>query len=413
MTVNIITFFSSVTPQQRISTITAKLRNTNANLYTAVSFFEDGVKRDKSIREQHNYLFVGTGGTENAIAQFITKAKLHPPILLLSYEGSNSLPAAMEIRTALQQQNIPARIIHDSLENLIPRINEWCDFSEVISRIHSSRIGVFGKASSWLIASNLDRSAVSRKWGVEFKDYPMKTLIDMTKDDLWEEFSPNLQHFLSEAQSNECDNENIQQSAIVAQALAALVKNHELNAVTLECFDLLEKTDISGCYATSYLNTLEGIVAGCEGDLPSTFTMMVSKYLTHQPTFMANVVDINVDNNSVVFAHCTVPTTILESYKIMTHYETDKSVAIRGRFPFRDITVFKMFGKELTDFWVAEGVITKNLTNENQCRTQIRATLTEPVSYFLNLSLANHHIIIPGKHKRRIYDFFDFIQRRL
>ncbi len=71
-----------------------------------------------------------------------------------------------------------------------------------------------------------------------------------------------------------------------------------------------------------------------------------------------------------------------------------------------------MFGKELTEFWVSEGVITKNLSDEYRCRTQIRTTLTESVSYFLNNSLANHHVIIPGKHKRRILDFFDFIQRQ-
>ncbi|MFW9934950.1 MAG: fucose isomerase, partial [Candidatus Thorarchaeota archaeon] len=112
------------------------------------------------------------------------------------------------------------------------------------------------------------------------------------------------------------------------------------------------------------------------------------------------------------FAHCSVPTNILESYDITSHFESDKSVAIRGRFPFRDITVFKMFGKDLTDFWVSEGIITKNLSDENRCRTQIRATLTESVSYFLDNSLANHHVIIPGKHKQRILDFLNFIQHK-
>ena len=389
-----------------------KLRKTKARVFTPENYVSEGMKRDKTIRDQHNFLFVGSGGTEDSIAQFLQKTKMPPPIQLLTHEGDNSLPAAMEVRKYLDQKGTIARIIHDSLERLIQRISDWCQYDEILERLTRSRIGIFGNPSSWLIASDIDQQAVSKKWGVEFKQYSMSTLTDRKNDDLWEEFSPHLEKFLSNATNIECKNEDIQKAAIVAQSLVALAKNHELDAVTVECFKLLQNTDISGCFAVSHMNTLDNVIAGCEGDLPTTFTMLLGKYLTKQPSFMANVVDVNVDNNSVVFAHCTVPTNIVESYDITTHFESNKSVAIRGQFPFRDITVFKIFGKDLTDYWVSEGVITKNLSEDHRCRTQIRATLTESVSYFLDNSLANHHVIIPGKHKQEILDFFDFIKRQ-
>ncbi len=411
VTVNIISFFASSSMTRRVSGISEKLSSTNARIFSPDEFIRDGIKRDKTIRDQHNYIFIGSGGTEDAVAQFISKVKFLPPIIFLTHEGDNSLPAAMEIRKYLEQRSIPARIVHDSFERLIDRIKEWHEFDTILEKIQNSRIGVFGESSSWLIASGIDQGAVTKKWGVEFKEYSIDLLIDRTKDDLWAEFSPTLEEFLNNASTIECNNDEIQKAAIVAQSLAALAKNHNLDALTVECFKLLEVTDISGCFAVSHLNTLDNLIAGCEGDLPSTFSMMLAKFLTNQPVFMANVVDVNTDNNSVIFAHCTVPTSIVESYDITTHFESNKSVAIRGRFPFRDITVFKLFGKDLTDYWVSQGVITKNLTRENSCRTQIRTTLTEPVSYFLENSLANHHVIIPGKHKQRILDFFAFIER--
>jgi L-fucose isomerase-like protein len=409
--VNIITFFASGLLKRRVSGIVEKLGQTNAKVFTPESYVSEGVKRDKTIREQHNYLFVGSGGTEDIIATFIKKVKITPPILLLTHEGDNSLPAAMEVRKYLDQHGIPAKIIHDTLEQLISRISDWCQYDDILDRLMNSRIGIFGNPSSWLIASEIDQQAVTKKWGVEFKQYPMDTLIERAEDDLWSEFSPSLESFLNNASAIDCPNEDIQKAAIVAQSLAVLVKSHDLNAVTVECFKLLEETEITGCFAVSHINTIENVIAACEGDLPATFTMLLGKYLTNQPSFMANVVDVNTDNNSVIFAHCTVPTNIVESYDIISHFESNKSVAIRGKFPFRDITVFKMLGKDLTDYWVSEGVITKNLSDEHRCRTQIRTTLTESVSYFLDSSLANHHIIIPGKHKRRILDFFNFIKR--
>ncbi len=398
--------------KRRVSGIMDKLGATKAHLFTPDNFIREGIKRDKTIRDQHNYIFVGSGGTEDSVIQFLLKAKLPAPILLLSYEGDNSLPAAMEIRKYLEQQSIQARIIHDSLDRLTKRISEWCDFDEILRRVQESRIGLIGASSSWLMASEISKSSVEKKWGVEFREYPLSTILDRANDDLWGEFKPILEAFVRDARNSECSEEELRKAAIVAQALTALAKNHDLDAVSLECFRLLEETGITGCFALSHLNSLEDMVAGCEGDLPTTFSMMLSKYLTKQPAFMVNVVDVNPDNNSVVFAHCTVPVKIVESYDILTHFESNKSVAIRGRFPFRDITVFKMLGKDLTDYWVSEGVITKNLENENQCRTQVRATLTESVSYFLTSSLANHHVIIPGKHKGRILEFFNFIRRQ-
>ncbi|MFX0169528.1 MAG: hypothetical protein ACFE89_09280 [Candidatus Hodarchaeota archaeon] len=411
LVVHITTFFSPVTPKRETSAVMDKLGTTKARVYSPENYLNEGLKRDRTIRDQHNYLFVGTGGTEYEITQFLSKAKLSPPIILLSHEGSNSLSSAIETRTHLELKETPTRIIHDSLDNLVTRINTWCDYSDIMNRIQTSKMGIIGKPSPWLIASNVNRSEVTKKWGIEFRDYEINTITDRINDDLWEEFSPALEEFLNQAATIECENKDLQKAAIIAQALTALAKNHDLNAVTMECFTILKETGVSGCFATSHLNTLKDHVAGCEGDIPTTFTLLLAKYLTGQSGFMANVVDVNLDTNSVVFAHCTVPTNILDSYDITSHYESGKSVAIRGRFPFRDLTVFKIFGKDLSNFWVSEGLITKNLTNDYQCRTQIRATLTDPVSYFLNSSLANHHVIIPGKHKHRIVDFFDFIQQ--
>ncbi|MDO8055623.1 MAG: hypothetical protein Q6361_02075, partial [Candidatus Hermodarchaeota archaeon] len=204
MSVHIITFFSPATQKRHISAVMDTLGTTKARVYSPENYIKEGLKRDRSIRDQHNYLFVGTGGTEDDIVRFLDKTKLQPPILLLSYDQSNSLPSAMETRTHLEQQEIPTRIIHDSLDNLVERINDWCNFAEIINRIGSSRIGIIGKPSSWLIASEVDRWEVSRNWGVEFKEYGLNSITSRMKDDLWEEFAPELESFLKQAQSIEC-----------------------------------------------------------------------------------------------------------------------------------------------------------------------------------------------------------------
>ena len=124
---------------------------------------------------------------------------------------------------------------------------------------------------------------------------------------------------------------------------------------------------------------------------------------------MANVIDVDMATNSVIFAHCTAPTSLLERYELTTHFESGKSLAIRGKFKQQDVTIAKVFGKDLSEFWVSRGVLTENLAKKQGCRTQIRVTLTEPVNYFLDGALANHHVIVLGDYCRKLQEFFSFI----
>ena len=76
------------------------------------------------------------------------------------------------------------------------------------------------------------------------------------------------------------------------RAIRKIVDEDRLSALTLSCFRLIEQTGTTGCLALSLLND-EGIIAGCEGDLQSVFTMLAAKVLTGKPAFMANPSMIN------------------------------------------------------------------------------------------------------------------------
>ncbi|MHA1290271.1 MAG: fucose isomerase, partial [Candidatus Thorarchaeota archaeon] len=141
-----------------------------------------------------------------------------------------------------------------------------------------------------------------------------------------------------------------------------------------------------------------------------TFTMMLSKLLTETPSFMANVASIDQELNSAVFAHCTIPTSITEKYEITNHFETGMSIGVRGKLPLTEVTVVKVFGEDLSDYWVSGGTIIENLVNDTGCRTQIRVAMEEPVDYFLEESLANHHIIVLGDLQHEFEGFFEYVK---
>ncbi|MFW9956824.1 MAG: fucose isomerase [Candidatus Odinarchaeota archaeon] len=357
------------------------------------------------------YIFIGTGGTENEVSKFLETEDLKPPIILLSYDERNSLPAAMEIRSYLQRKGIASRIVHMPLLQLHALLRRWSKYLGIIEQLREDKLGVIGEPSSWLIASYVNFQRVKERWGLDIEDIHIDELTKRLPEKISKEFLGHIDTFKSNANCQSVSDNEIEKAGIVAQRLVELAKSKKLAAMTVQCFSLLQETGISGCYSLSYLNDMEGFVAGCEGDIPATFTMLLARLLTGSPTFMANVASVNQELNTAVFAHCTISTSITDGYEITNHFETGMSIGVRGKLPLAEVTILKVFGEDLSEYWVSGGTIIDNLVNENACRTQIRVAMDEPVDYFLEESLANHHIIIPGDHVQEIVEFFDFVNR--
>ncbi|TFG31600.1 hypothetical protein EU527_12065 [Candidatus Thorarchaeota archaeon] len=400
MPINIVPFFSLVSPEGLSNEVLKEIEH-------------EGVKildnKDKVPCDRPLFILIGTGGTENSVKTFIEDNRVTAPITLLSYDERNSLPAAMEIRAYLQKKGTSARIVHRKLGDLQALLGQWSQYIKIKENLRESTIGVIGEPSSWLIASDIDPNEVRKRWGTEIKKIPIEDLTKKLPKEMNETISNQVHDFQSMADCQSVENDEIKKAGTVAQRISEISEIHNLAAVTVQCFSLLQDTDISGCFALSYLNDKEDFVAGCEGDIPATFTLLIAKMLTGVPALMANVATVNQDLNTAVFAHCTVPRGITENYEITSHFETGMSVGIRGRLPLTDVTIVKVFGDDLSKYWVSGGTIIGNLVNDKGCRTQIRVALEEPVDYFLEESLANHHIVILGDFVQEFIEFFEFM----
>ncbi|MFX1332554.1 MAG: hypothetical protein ACFE9W_13410 [Promethearchaeota archaeon] len=406
MAIKVIPFFSPLTPTSFRDSVLKMMKIEDVEVlmpedYTTMMQIEPERVKGRT------YILVGSGGSENLINDFVNKTSLGS-IFLLSHPQNNSLPAAMETRASLEQQGIPSRIIHGPLTKLAEQLKTRAKFAAVIEKIGASKLGVIGNSSNWLVASGVDDARVKERWGLDIEHLPIETLLDNMAPDLDEESEAQLKEFLSNASCSDVSEEEVAKAARVARRVSQIVDSEHLDAVTIECFELLMQTKISGCYALSTLNERDDFVAGCEGDIPSTFTMLLAKHLFRKPVFMANVADVNLESNTATFAHCTLPTSLASEYRIMTHYETGMSLGLRGTISPQKITIMKVFGKDLTQYWASSGDIIENLENKTGCRTQIRVKLQDSVSYFLEESLANHHVIVLGEFAERVKDFFSF-----
>ncbi len=358
--------------------------------------------------------FIATGGTEE---YFKSNYEVLPrPVLLLSDGLHNSFAAAFEIKTFLTRQGIASALFNAPLDNnpgFFKTLEQFLFGTDsvgdttlppdplpkfpksVMKAFEKTRIGLIGGASGWLISSGIDREAVESTYGARFIDIDLKELeesfaaIRPDETDV-ARICDRTEGFLTGDRTRE----DLVDATRMYLAVKSLCTKYSLQALTLKCFGILGSCKTTACLALALLNE-EGIVAGCEGDIPALWTMLYAKYALGQPAFMANPSSSNRRECTIDFAHCTVPLNMVHGYRLPSHFESQSGIGIAGSVPSGRYRILKISGKTLDQYYETEGDIIMNTNVPQRCRTQIRFRFIseEEFDRFLRVSKGNHIIL--------------------
>jgi L-fucose isomerase-like protein len=325
--------------------------------------------------------------------------------VLVAHRGHNALPAALEAMAAINQNGGRGRIVSLTGDVAADRraLDEAVGDLEAVVAMRSTRLGVIGGPSSWLVASSPGPEVVRRRWGPEVVTVEPTRMIELTRTPvtptgvLAERFTK-----VADPVRSTVDRAAVDNAMGVRAALVDVIENDQLDAVTVRCFDLLGDPGTSGCLALASLND-DGIVAGCEGDVPSALAMLWVRHLLGQPTWMANPASLDVDRNELLLAHCTVAPSMVESFALDTHFESGMGVGISARFSNQPVTLIRLGGLDLDQCWIAEGAIVATGDDADLCRTQVTIELSSGnVGDLLTHPLGNHLVLAAGHHEQRL-----------
>lgn len=345
---------------------------------------------------EKDLIFVRTGGTEGIFKALGLKG----PIRLLTSGKDNSLAAAMEILAYINANGGRGEILHGTPEYIAQRLQELGDacgdgacggkalgagafigsgagkWLKPLPELDfgGARLGIIGKPSDWLIASDVDYAKAKAKLNLELVDIDIDELIRDVKS------------------RKDVDLRSFKGSEAIYDALKGIVARYRLSGLTIRCFDLLDTLGNTGCLALARLNA-EGIPSSCEGDVPALITMMIASKMYGCPGFQCNLSRISGDQ--LLFAHCTVPLSMVRSFSYDTHFESGIGTAIKGEIPEGPVVIMKV-APDLSCMAAIEATILRNQSEPGLCRTQIIVSAPGAAPYFLTAPLANHHIVVPN-----------------
>jgi L-fucose isomerase-like protein len=192
------------------------------------------------------------------------------PVFLIAHPGNNSLPACLEVLARLNKDGIRGKIFY--LKNLedkdgLNQIQNAQHDLEVRHSLKRTRLGLVGTASDWLVASKPEVEVVKQIWGPEIVHvdfYELKKRMRNIKPESLIQYKSSLvKDALAIIEPSQSE---IDEVVKVYAGLKQLVKELELESITVRCFDLVSDMKTTGCFGLAQLID-DGIIAGCEGDL--------------------------------------------------------------------------------------------------------------------------------------------------
>lgn len=385
--------------------IRSKISSDPRELESQKEQYLNEIKKEYEISSDgETFFFIESGGTEEQFKELYTKYK--EPYNLIATNANNSLPSALEIASFLKNKNLAYNLYHATKEDIIDVLahkrslnrkeNYPLKFTDKI--LKDKRLGVVGKPSDWLISSEVNYEDAFNKTGVKLVDISL------------EEFKKEIDNakaivdpiVFANKLNKKVDEMTLEGALKIYSALYSIIKKHDLNGLTVRCFDLLGIYHNTSCLALALLNS-QGYIATCEGDIPAMLTMAIIKERFNQSSFQVNPSFINEKEIYGYFAHCTIPLDMCISYKFDTHFESGLGIGIAGELNLAKVTIFKI-NNSLDKFEIFEGQIMENLHYQNLCRTQLKIKFCEDISSLIDMPCGNHLIIFKGHHKNDVLD---------
>ncbi len=352
--------------------------------------FKNAVSRIEKLFPQGEYtltesnpdvLFFLTGGSEQSAMKQVSAGHFY---MLIGSQHDNSYASATEVKACLNERNSPSMLLDEEEVETRQILEDFCTVKQALKALNGKRLGQIGQVSDWLISSAIPPGLLEAKFGIKLSVIPWSELAHFA------EFKASDTFLDSFSGENHID---LTETAKVSELLTNAIQKWSLDAITVECFPMVQKDGVTACLPLAKFNN-EGIPAGCEGDHTAIAGMMLCKELTGIIPWIAN---INKATDEVcMFSHCTIAPGLVSGFAVTTHFETGKGTAISGDFKEDRVTIFR-FDNKLSRAFIASASITGRPKSATACRTQIEVKLTENEVKLLRQSpLGNHHLVFPG-----------------
>jgi len=214
----------------------------------------------------------------------------------------------------------------------------------------------------------------------------------------------------------------IENSAAMYLGQKSVLKKRGANAITINCLGGFYGGHIHAypCLGFHALNN-EGLVGGCECDVPSAAAMVAGGILSNgRPGFISDPV-IDTAKRRIIYAHCVASNKVFgpdgpsNPYEILTHSEDRQGASVRSVLPAGYMTTSIEISNDRKEILFHQGKGVGNDPDDRACRTKLVA---EPVGDIEKLFTmwdrwGWHRVTFYGDLKKPVYALAEALDWRV
>ena len=271
--------------------------------------------------------------------------------------------------------------------------------------------------STTVPAHNLTEDLIYQRTGVKVRFRSMEELVELYRGIDETSARSEMERWKKEAvEVIRVPDKSILDTCKLYVLLRSLIEKESLSAVSIDCVSFTMNRNAPlpiPCLAFSRLRD-EGITAACEADVCSLLSSMFLEQLSLKPSFMANVMSVDLQNSNYVFSHCVAPLKLdgrqaaPMRYRLHDYHNLGKGVVPEVEFPIGKEVIAGGFSKDLKSFTLWPGRIQSQVKDTespigNVCANTIKIKIKDADPFLQNI-VGLHHVMVVGNYIKAIED---------
>ncbi|MFR5833620.1 MAG: L-fucose/L-arabinose isomerase family protein [Acutalibacteraceae bacterium] len=181
---------------------------------------------------------------------------------------------------------------------------DWLDAVRMISALREGRIGVLGSRAHGFYNVGVDELALYRKYGCSVEYCELKDAYSFPAE--VKDVEKYLERVEKQFDGSAVTDVQKKKVAELCASFKAFYKAKNFSAVAVRCWpEFAAGFGIAPCASMSLLQD-DGMIFACEGDVDCALTMLCHRAAGADTPFMADISQVNEDENTALMWHCGV-----------------------------------------------------------------------------------------------------------
>lgn len=252
--------------------------------------------------------------TGDDISTYLSEMLQVPIVLWAPYEVpfqkddrlySNALCAMTMNSAALRRVGVKCHTVYGSFsdERAAGKVKSLLMAYHTVKCLKHTQLGLLGYRPTAFYNCAFDESLIRRVFGVKIEETDLKVVFDKMDALPKQDYEADMAKMEQEFDTSKVPEGHLENHSKLYLALKEVMEEQGYDFGTLKCWPEMGNLHTTPCAVLGRLAD-EGINIGCEGDVDAELTQMAEYYLTGQPSFITDMINIDESENVMTFWHC-------------------------------------------------------------------------------------------------------------